>query len=83
MYILEHPNTRRYLEFPSAPISIGGTCDDPSQFAQIDTGVGNLGIITPTQTIIDRLIATTAWDESESLEQALLVVEPQREKVDW
>lgn len=83
MSVFEHPNTRWYLEFPPAPISFGSTYVDPSQCAQIDTGVGNLRIITPTQSIMDRLIAAAAWNEPESLEQALLVADLQREKVDW
>jgi hypothetical protein len=83
MAVFEHPNTHWYLEFPPAPISFGGTYVDPSQCARIDTGVGKLRIITPTQSVMDRLIAASAWNEPESLEQALLVADLQREKIDW
>lgn len=83
MSVFDHPNTRWYLEFPPAPISFGSTYVDPSQCTRIDTGVGKLRIITPTQSVMDRLIAAAAWNEPESLEQALLVADLQREKIDW
>lgn len=81
--VFEHPNTNWYLEFPPAPLSFGGTYVDPSQCALIDTGLGNLRIITPTHSIMDRLIAAVAWNEPQSLEQALLVAEHQMKNIDW
>jgi len=32
---------------------------------------------------MDRLIAAAAWNEPQSLEQALLVAELQKERIDW
>lgn len=81
--VFEHPKTRWYLEFLPAPIGFGGTYIDPSQCTLIDTGVGRLRIITPTHSVMDRLIAAAAWNEPQSLEQALLVADLQREKIDW
>lgn len=81
--LFEHPKSSWYLEFPAAPLSFGGTYVDPSQCAQIDTGSGKLRIITPTQSIMDRLIAAAAWQDNQSLEQALLVAEHQRGSIDW
>ncbi len=81
--VFEHPDVRWYLEFPPAPLSFGGTYVDPSQCALIETGLGSLRIITPTQSVMDRLIAAAAWHEPQSLEQALLVVEYQQENIDW
>jgi hypothetical protein len=83
MSVFDHPKARWYLEFPPAPISFGGTYVDPSQCALIDTGVGKLRIITPTQSVMDRLIAAAAWSEPQSLEQALLVADHQKDKIDW
>lgn len=40
-------------------------------------------IITPTHSVMDRLIAAASWNEPQSLEQALLVVSHQQEKIDW
>lgn len=81
--VFEHPNTRWYLEFPPAPLSFGGAYVDPSQCELVDTGLGNLRIITPTHSVMDRLIAAVAWNESQSLEQAVLVAEHQHDNIDW
>jgi len=81
--VFEHPGTRWYLEFPPAPLSFGGTYVNPADCALIDTGLGKLRIITPTQSIMDRLIAAATWNEPQSLEQALLVAEHQAAKIDW
>lgn len=81
--VFEHPDTKWYLEFPPAPLSFGGMYVDPSDCQLIDVGLGKLRIITPTQSIMDRLIAAAAWTEPQSLEQALLVAEHQKGKIDW
>ena len=81
--VFDHPNTNWYLEFPPAPLSFGGTYIDPSECALIDTGLGKLRIITPTHSVMDRLIAAAAWNEPQSLEQALLVARHQEGKIDW
>jgi len=81
--VFDHPRTKWYLEFPAAPISFGGTYIDPSQCALIDTSVGKLRIITPTHSVMDRLVAAASWSEPQSLEQALLVADLQRDKIDW
>jgi len=81
--VFEHPHSIWYLEFPPAPLSFGGTYVDPSDCKLIDTGLGSLRIITPTHSIMDRLIAAAAWNEPQSLEQALLVAESQAGKIDW
>ena len=81
--VFDHPKTKWYLEFPAAPISFGGTYIDPSKCALIDTGVGKLRIITPTHSVMDRLVAAASWSEPQSLEQALLVADLQKNKIDW
>lgn len=81
--VFEHPHSNWYLEFPPAPLSFGGTYVDPSDCEFINTGLGSLRIITPTHSIMDRLIAAAAWHEPQSLEQALLVAESQAGKIDW
>lgn len=81
--VFDHPKTKWYLEFPPAPLSFGGTYVDPSNCARIDTGLGFLRVITPTHSVMDRLIAATAWNEPQSLEQALLVTEHCTREIDW
>lgn len=81
--VFEHPDCRWYLEFPPAPLSFGGTYVDPTNCALLETEMGNLRIITPTQSVMDRLIAAAAWHENQSLEQATLVAEQQHAAIDW
>lgn len=81
--VFDHPKTKWYLEFPPAPLSFGGTYVDPSDCARIDTGIGHLRIITPTHSVMDRLIAAAAWNEPQSLEQALLVTAHCMDRIDW
>lgn len=81
--VFEHPATSWYVEFPPAPLSFGGTYVDPSHCALVETPLGNLRIITPTHSVMDRMIAAAVWNEAQSLEQALLVASHQKENIDW
>jgi hypothetical protein len=81
--VFDHSETKWYLEFPPAPLSFGGMYVDPSQCARINTGSGCLRVITPTHSVMDRLIAAAAWNEPQSLEQALLVTAHCMDRIDW
>ena len=81
--VFEHPATRWYIEFPPAPLSFGSMYVDPSNCALINTPLGKLRIITPTQSVMDRLIAAAVWNDAQSLEQALLVASRQADNIDW
>lgn len=81
--VFEHPSTRWYLEFPPAPLGFGGTYVDASACAVLPTRAGNLRIITPTQSIMDRLTAAATWQDAQALEQAKLVAAHQAEHIDW
>ena len=81
--VFEHPATRWYLEFPPAPLSFGGTYVDSSKCAVLATPAGNVRIITPTHSVMDRLIAAASWQDAPSLEQAVLVATHQSENIDW
>ena len=83
MSVFEHPATRWYIEFPPAPLSFGGTYIDPSHCSVLKTRLGNLRIISPTHSLMDRLIAAAAWHDVQSLEQAILVAKYQFENVVW
>ncbi len=81
--VFEHPSTRWYLEFPPAPLSFGGTYVDSSQCALVNTSMGNVRIITPTHSVMDRLIAAAAWNEPQSTAQAVLVAKHQHANISW
>jgi len=73
--VFDHPETDWYIEFPPAPLGFGGTYVDPADCALIETKFGKLRIITPTHSVMDRLIAAVAWNEPQSLAQS--------GKLDW
>ncbi len=83
MSVFEHPATKWYIEFPPAPLSFGGTYIDPSSCSVMKTGMGDLRIISPTHSLMDRLIAAAAWHDVQSLEQAILIAKHQSNNVDW
>lgn len=66
-----HPDTSYTVEFPASPLAIGEEL--VKEISEIETEYGVLRLITPTDSVKDRLIAYYAWDDDRSLEQALLV----------
>ena len=66
-----HPATDYYLEFPAGPPSIGGEFLD--RWAELPTDHGVIQILSPTQCVMDRLVAYFHWNDPQALEQALLV----------
>ena len=66
-----HPDTRYTVEFPASPLAIGSEL--VKEIAEIETQYGVLRLITPTDSVKDRLIAYYAWNDDRSLEQAVLV----------
>jgi hypothetical protein len=76
-----HPLIEWYLEFPASPLAFGHLRVDHKDCAVMDLAVGKLRIITPTQSVMDRLAAAFAWHDAQSREQAILVAA--RQEVDW
>ena len=76
-----HPLVEWFIEFPPTPISFGNLYVDHNDCATIDLNVGRLRIITPTQSVMDRLAAAIHWTDAQSREQALLVAAHQ--SIDW
>ena len=59
----EHPDSEYYLEFPPGPLSFGETVIPEQDIHIIHTGYGVLRIVTPTQSIMDRIAAYVRSDE--------------------
>jgi hypothetical protein len=72
----ENAYQSRDLDFVMATLYV-----DPKDCAVIDLSVGQLRIITPTQSVMDRLAAAYAWTDAQSRELAILVAANQ--VVDW
>ena len=81
--VFEHPDTDWYLEFPPAPLAFGSHYVDVSQCAFLSTAAGKIRIITPTHSVMDRLIAAAVWHDAQSLDQAILVATYKSESIDW
>lgn len=66
-----HPDTALFVEFPAGPLSVG---DEPIQeIRSLTYPTGTLRIISPTDSVKDRLAAWYHWKDRQALEQALLV----------
>jgi hypothetical protein len=76
-----HPLITWFVEFPPTPISFGHLHVRHKDCATAESKVGTLRIITPTQSVMDRLAAAIAWNDTQSREQAILVAAHQ--KIDW
>ena len=61
-----HPLIEWFVEFPPTPISFGHLYVTHEQCAVIDLPAGQLRIVTPTQSVMDRLAAAVAWKDAQS-----------------
>jgi len=77
----DHPLVEWYLEFLPSPLTFGHLSVDPEDCAELDFPGGRLRIITPTQSVMDRLAAAIAWNDPQSRDQAFLVAA--RHVLDW
>jgi hypothetical protein len=66
-----HPDMKYTVEFPASPLAIGQEL--VKEISEIETQYGVLRLITPTDSVKDRLAAYFFWDDERSLEQAILV----------
>lgn len=76
----EHPRTPYYLEFPAPPLAIGNR--PVEEWARLETDVGVLELLTPTQAVMDRLAAWFHWQDRQGLEQAIEIAWSRPEEVD-
>lgn len=76
-----HPDLKWYLEFVSAPLAFGNLEVSPDECDILELPSGRLRIITPTQSVMDRLAAAYAWNDPQARDQALLVAANQ--PIDW
>jgi len=68
-----HPLIEWFVEFPPTPISFGHLYVTHEHCTTIELPAGALRIVTPTQSVMDRLAAAIAWKDAQSREQAILV----------
>lgn len=76
-----HPESRFFIEFPNGPLAFGDRYVDNSEATTLHTKYGTVRIITPTQSVMDRLAWFVHGRDQQSREQAILVARQQQ--VDW
>lgn len=67
----KHPETDYFIEFPSGPLAIGD--EPPGEIVSRTYPTGVLRLLSPTDSVKDRLAAYYHWKDRQSLEQAVLV----------
>jgi hypothetical protein len=77
----EHPATEFYVEFPPGPLGFGETTVRDDEATTLQTEFGPLRIVTPTQSVMDRLAAYVNWTDNPSFDQAVMVA--RRHPIDW
>ena len=77
----DHPDIEWYVEFPPSPLAFGNLQIDHEDCKIIELDVGELRIITPTHSVMDRLAAAIHWNDQQSRTQAILVAA--NNEVDW
>jgi len=77
----DHADVSWYVDFVAAPLSFGNLHADHKDAAIIDLGIARLRIITPTQSVMDRLAAAFHWNDPQSRAQAVQVATIQ--EIDW
>ncbi len=70
-----HPKTEFYVEFPTGPVAIGNKLI--KKFNKIKRGNLSLVLLTPTNSIMDRLSAFYHWNDKQSLDQAVMIAKCQ------
>ena len=70
-----HAETEFFVEFPTGPLMVGQ--QRVEHVSQRTTPAGILRLLSPTDSVKDRLAAFFHWNDRQSLEQALLVAESQ------
>jgi hypothetical protein len=68
-----HPDTDFFLEFPAGPLAVGG--EPVREINTLVLSTGTLKLISPTDSVKDRLAAYYFWDDRQSLQQAILIVQ--------
>ncbi len=71
-----HKDCPFYIEFVAPPLAIGS---EPVKLRKkITTRLGELVLLTPTDSVKDRLAAFYHWNDLQALEQAVLVAKAQK-----
>ena len=76
-----HPDSKWSIEFPSAPLAVGHEAIASVRIASLQTRVGKIRLLNPTDTIKDRLLWWYLEGDRQCWEQALDIA--RNHSVDW
>ncbi len=76
-----HPETDYYVEFLPGPLAFGETAVSDDEAITLETAFGPLRIVSPTQSVMDRLAAYAHWKDNQALDQAIMIA--RRQPLDW
>jgi hypothetical protein len=68
-----HPDSELTVEFPARFVFIGGEAQTQSSTTEI--GGVKLRLLSPTQSVMDRLMGYVAWKDASGLDQAEMICE--------
>lgn len=77
----EHQDCQFYIEFIAPPVAIG---DEPIlDYEYHKTPLGTIKMLTPTDSVKDRLASFYHWDDYQGLEQAVNICQEIKIKIDF
>lgn len=68
-----HPQTKFFVEFPPGPLAVGA--EPVREINDLVLVTGRLRLLSPTESVKDRLIAYYHWNDRQCLSQAALIAE--------
>lgn len=68
-----HEQCPYLIDFVNPPIAVGH--EAVHQFSTLKTSIGSLQLLSPTDCVKDRLASFFHWNDTQALEQALMVAE--------
>lgn len=76
----KHPNSNFFVEFPPGPLAVG----DELIKAEYEISFNNnkLKLLSPTQSVMDRLASYFHWDDLQCLDQAVWIAQDQEIKIE-
>lgn len=78
---LVHASSDYTIEFPPGPLAFGNTLVSERTTAVVETEFGPLRVITPTQSVMDRLAHYVSWHDNQAFDQSVMVA--RRCRIDW
>ena len=76
-----HPESRSFIEFPGGPLAFGDRYVASSEATTLETQYGIIQIISPTQSIMNRLAWFVHGHDRQSRDQAIMVAK--RQEISW